>query len=807
MKNFLLLLIIVMITFPVIVEAQAPQIFNYQAIVRDGNGDIVANQNVSFQVSILAGSVTGTIMYSETHSVNTNSFGLATFAVGSGTLVTGDFTNINWGTDLYFLKIGADITGGTTYIDMGTTQLLSVPYALYAERASTSTDDNDHDPLNEIQDISISGNDLTISGGSTVTIPQATYTAGTGINITGNIVTNTLPDDTVTITGIGSTTVTGTYPDFVVSGTDNVNDADADPSNELQILSVNNDTLFLTNGGFVPLSGYSDTLWRLAGVNIYNTNSGKVGIGTATPPGKLVVQGDSTMADTIPLFEVKDKSGHTVFIIYPDSARLYVGDDGSKTIKGGFAVSGRNTVKQITHNYLLVKPDSTRIYTTDTVAGFGVENITASSTNSYMKLTPANYFIGHEAGKSVTSGLFNSFIGYQSGYSNATGKKNYLIGYRAGYYNYSGNSNIFIGDSAGYNNQPFSAPLGSMNGCYNIFVGNESGLMNYTGYANIFIGYNAGRENTSGHMNAAVGYRALFSNTTGYNNSAFGYDALYLNSTGLSNTAIGTGGLSSNVSGRFNTAVGCEALKNNTVSYNNTALGTYALRANTGENNTACGMIAIGFNQTGSDNTAVGSYALSGITTGNWNSALGSNSYATNNYSNSTALGATTVITASNQIRLGNASVTSIGGYADWTNISDKRVKKDISENVPGLEFILKLKPVTYHLDLDKIAELTKLPDSLRQKDNEKITENILQTGFLAQDVEKVAKELGYEFSGVDAPKNENDFYGLRYAEFTVPLVKAVQELSEQNRKLAEENKQQQLLIENLIKKVGQLEK
>ena len=131
-------------------------------------------------------------------------------------------------------------------------------------------------------------------------------------------------------------------------------------------------------------------------------------------------------------------------------------------------------------------------------------------------------------------------------------------------------------------------------------------------------------------------------------------------------------------------------------------------------------------------------------------------------------------------MRLGNSSVTSIGGYAGWTNLSDSRFKKEIQESVPGIAFIMKLRPVTYHLDMDAIAAFNHIPDSLRLKDAETIKGNMLQTGFIAQEVENAANELDFDFSGVDKPQNEYSFYGLRYGEFTVPLVKAVQEQQEQ---------------------------
>ncbi len=112
--------------------SQAPQKFNYQAVVRDDAGNLVSEQLVNMKISILQGSVDGTVVYSETHSPTTNSFGLVTLEIGGGTS-TDDFTAIDWGSDAYFIKVELDATGGTTYTEIGTSQILSVPYALNAE--------------------------------------------------------------------------------------------------------------------------------------------------------------------------------------------------------------------------------------------------------------------------------------------------------------------------------------------------------------------------------------------------------------------------------------------------------------------------------------------------------------------------------------------------------------------------------------------------------------------------------------------------------------------------------------------------
>lgn len=126
------LLLSLMLLFSVGLFAQAPEGIPYQAVVRDGSGNLMASQSVSFQISILQTTSTGTAVYVETQSVTTNAYGLATFTIGGGTAVTGTLGGVDWSTGPYFLKVEVDPAGGTSYTDLGTTQLMSVPYALYA---------------------------------------------------------------------------------------------------------------------------------------------------------------------------------------------------------------------------------------------------------------------------------------------------------------------------------------------------------------------------------------------------------------------------------------------------------------------------------------------------------------------------------------------------------------------------------------------------------------------------------------------------------------------------------------------------
>ncbi|MDY8137942.1 tail fiber domain-containing protein [Aquimarina sp. 2201CG5-10] len=114
-----------------IAVAQSPEAFNYQTVVRDLNGDVLANQSIGFEIELLEDSATGTVTYQETHTITTNSQGVASMIIGQGTTL-GGFTLIDWGNHTYFLQVGVDISGGTTYTVVGTSELLSVPYALHS---------------------------------------------------------------------------------------------------------------------------------------------------------------------------------------------------------------------------------------------------------------------------------------------------------------------------------------------------------------------------------------------------------------------------------------------------------------------------------------------------------------------------------------------------------------------------------------------------------------------------------------------------------------------------------------------------
>lgn len=223
-------------TFGLFAFGQAPQKMQYQAVARDNSGTIIANQAVNFKISIVSGSANGTVEYSETHNANTNNFGLVNLQIGSGTVVSGAMNTINWDAASHYVKIEMDANGGSNYQLMGTSQLLSVPYALHAKTAEntfsgdyndltnqptllTSPDDADADPTNEIQTLSISGSDLTLSnGGGSVTLPASGSNNGIiTIDNTNYTTVSTGIDDIINIQG--TLNITADYTKLDRTGT------------------------------------------------------------------------------------------------------------------------------------------------------------------------------------------------------------------------------------------------------------------------------------------------------------------------------------------------------------------------------------------------------------------------------------------------------------------------------------------------------------------------------------------------------------------------------------------------------------
>jgi|GEM_PF-479135 len=381
-------------------------------------------------------------------------------------------------------------------------------------------------------------------------------------------------------------------------------------------------------------------------------------------------------------------------------------------------------------------------------------------------------YIGHGKMSDPT----NTIVGTGSLNVNVSGDNNTALGYYTLFSNNVGYDNTAIGSRALYNN---------LGGTHNTAVGSH-----------------ALSSNNSGIVNTAIGAYSLNSNTSGFYNAAIGNFSLYKNSKGGNNTVTGNYGMYNNVTGNNNTATGFEALFTNKSGNYNTALGYFSLFSNdTGRDNTSTGLRALYANVSGNGNTANGNYSLQSNITGNRNTALGYGSDVTSgSLMNAMALGYKAKVNASNKIQVGNEVATVIGGQVGWSTFSDGRFKTNVQENVPGLLFIKKLRPVTYTIEVEKFEKYLGANDSLETTSvsDYKIASQKIRTGFIAQEVEKTVNEIKYDFDGLNKPTNEKDNYSLAYADFVPSLVKSVQELSSKNDSLQQTMQSMQQQIDQL---------
>ncbi len=379
------------------------------------------------------------------------------------------------------------------------------------------------------------------------------------------------------------------------------------------------------------------------------------------------------------------------------------------------------------------------------------------------------------------TGIGNTAIGNAAQNKNTTGIYNSALGSGSLGGNEIGNRNVAIGSSS----------LSKTNSDDNIGIGYFSLLNNSSGVKNLAIGNFSLSNNSKASNNIAIGYNSLknFEHLNlnqpfeTYNISIGNYAAENLQTSsnytfkGQKNIAIGENSLKNSSFGAFNTSIGYDAMANSSGSDNNVAIGLNALIKNQDLPNASFGM-----------NTSIGNYSLfsainversvgvgmssgNGYSYGSDNIFIGYHSGVTDpgiSYYNSMAIGNDAVVNVSNKVVIGNSSVTQIGGYATWSNYSDKRLKENIIYSSDlGLDFIKQLKTVRYNYKEDK---------------NKKIRD-----GLIAQDIQEILKKNGWKFSGLIEDNDTNHTLNLSYTEFVLPLINSVQELSRENDKLKKE--------------------
>ncbi|MCX7863001.1 MAG: putative metal-binding motif-containing protein [Bacteroidales bacterium] len=223
MKTTIISFLLIIIYFTA--KAQAPQGISYQAVVRDNNGNIIANQQVRFRFTIIQDASNGLEVYQEIQNVYTNSMGLVNLFIGYGVPYIGSLSNIDWANHMHFLKVEIDPLGGNNFIELGLTQLVSVPYAFYAN---------------------ICGN-------------AVSYTAGNGINIANGIISNTAPDQIIVINGQQGISVSGNYPNFTIEHT--AHNGDVSGTNTLTVTGIQGKPISSNTPQNNNILFYNGTMW------------------------------------------------------------------------------------------------------------------------------------------------------------------------------------------------------------------------------------------------------------------------------------------------------------------------------------------------------------------------------------------------------------------------------------------------------------------------------------------------------------------------------------------------------------------
>ncbi len=540
----------------------------------------------------------------------------------------------------------------------------------------------------------------------------------------------------------------------------------------------------------------------------------QVGINTTNPNAQLEIkstdQANPANTDGILIPKVDafpainptiDQDGMMVYLTTDVGANLkgfYYWDNTNsvwKSVSGdkGWSLTGNSGTDAAT-NFIGTTDNVNLVFKKNNKKSGLISNLNTSfGYNTFLTISPLaeifgvrNSAFGTNSLKSITLGTDNSAFGYQSLYSDTTGRLNTANGSHSLYYNTTGYENTANGSHSLYNNTT---------GAHNTANGSHSLYNNTTGDDNTANGLRSLFYNTIGIENTANGSRLLESNTTGNYNTANGYRSLYVNTTGNANAAFGSEALSSNTTGTGNGGYGQEANPTTTTGWNNIGIGFHSLG-----NIDLYGTRILG-NQIGYDNIAFGLVAGDRIGNNcNQSAFIGPfSNVITNdtNVSNSTAIGNGALVFQNNMMRLGNSAVTRIESQVGLTVVSDGRFKFNVKEEVKGLDFIKKLRPVVYQYDTEKMdREWMNVEFDTMVKHNPQLLKDyqkasqIRYSGFIAQEVEAASQALNYNFSGISKPENTDGHYGLDYASFVVPLVKSVQELSAENEQLKQKIKQ-----------------
>ncbi|MDB9883967.1 DUF1566 domain-containing protein [Cyclobacteriaceae bacterium] len=634
MNRFYLLLTAILLTN--VVWAQAPEKMSYQAVIRGTDNILYTNQDVSMQIGILQGSASGDLLYLENHTPTTNKNGLISIEIGAGSLVSGSFTDIDWSKGPYFILTMTDPTGGTNYSITGTSQLLSVPYALHAQTAENITGEITVSETDPLFSSSIASS---ITATDTAKWNQSNTTAGAQLDSAGIATMGYVAGPKTIDTKLDETAVDA----FVANNGYLTQEKDSSVTNEIELPTGGNSGQILSTDG----SGTYSWIDAGAGGLVADTiNDGTTGV---APSQNAVFDG---LALKAPLAS-------------PTFTGTVSGID--KTMVGLTNVDNTSDadkpVSTATQTVLDLKESAANKSTDGTLATNSDEKFpTEKAVKTYVDAIEASGIVSLNLKAPIADAIFT---GTPTAPTAASGTNTTQIAttafvQSAAASDINGLSDALVESGSIYIGSDPSSTTDDASS--NTSLGGTALDAITTGDFNVAIGSNALSANTTGQYNAASGTNALYSNTTGSQNTASGSNALYSNTTGGSNVAFGNSASYRSTTGNWNTSVGYQALSDNTTGDHNVALGSNALYANTtSDYNVAIGSNALSANTTGSRNVVSGHDAGDLITTGSNNVILGNSADpSANNATNQIVIGYNATGIGDNKAVIGNSSVTDV---------------------------------------------------------------------------------------------------------------------------------------------------
>ncbi|MEE4198405.1 MAG: tail fiber domain-containing protein [Bacteroidales bacterium] len=431
-----------------ILFAQAPEAFKYQAVLRNTDGELIAGQEVLLKISILDLIPGGEMLYSEEHSAVTDPYGAVSLTIGEGTGLSGEFTAIAWHDGEKYLKIEIFDDGSSSFAELGTFQLVSVPYALFAGSASKLGDHIEYssspDTLFVVRDyngeavfiVYPDGAEVITNEGSKGKIGGFAVSGRTTTKADGKEILRVTPDSTRIY--INEPLKKGSLGGFAVSG------RTSSKGSLYDYLQVTKDSTRIitqnSTGGF-GIKDLSTGTYE----NYLNLTPQNYFIGHHS--------GDNISSGQLNLFLGWESGSYT----NTGSRNVFIGPLTGHKNSNGFG------------NIFIGNEAGYHNANIDSAACINTEG-------------DYNVYIGYSSGKNLTKGRYNTYVGFASGASGLSGEFNTFVGNQAGNQN-AGTNNVYLGVKAGEVNR---------GGSNNVMIGNYAGYLSYDGSDNVFIGYQAG---------------------------------------------------------------------------------------------------------------------------------------------------------------------------------------------------------------------------------------------------------------------------------------------------------------------------